>query len=163
VEIYTPLLLSWCRRLDIGREDAEELIQEVLLLLTQKLPEFTYDPQGSFRRWLHTVLVNKWRDHQRENCLPVVAADSRLGEVPAPDEQDAIWDDEYRQYLVSRALALMQRDFEPVTWKACWESIVGGKPAAAVAAQLGVTENSVYVAKSRVLRRLRQELAGLMD
>ena len=57
----------------------------------------------------------------------------------------------------------MKTEFQPTTWQACWEHVVTGRPAAAVAQQLGITVNAVYLAKSRVLRRLRQELEGLLD
>ena len=62
-----------------------------------------------------------------------------------------------------RALELMQADFQPTTWKACWEYAVQGRPAEEVARELDTTVAVVYAAKSRVLRRLRQELAGLLD
>ena len=57
----------------------------------------------------------------------------------------------------------MQKEFQPATWKACWEFVVKDRPAAAVAAELGITINAVYLAKGRVLRRLREELVGLLD
>jgi RNA polymerase sigma-70 factor (ECF subfamily) len=64
---------------------------------------------------------------------------------------------------VDRALRLMRADFEETTWKACWEYVVNGRAAAEVAADLGVSVNAVHLAKARVLRRLRQELAGLLE
>jgi RNA polymerase sigma-70 factor (ECF subfamily) len=57
----------------------------------------------------------------------------------------------------------MQSEFQPTTWKACWETVAHGRPAAKVAAELRISIDSVYTAKSRVLRRLRQELAGLLE
>src|SRR5262249_13808347 len=67
-----------------------------------------------------------------------------------------------RQHLVSRALQLMQADFQPGTWKACWEQVANGRAAAEVARELGMTVNAAHLAKSRVLRRLRQGLGGLL-
>jgi RNA polymerase sigma-70 factor, ECF subfamily len=64
---------------------------------------------------------------------------------------------------VRRALELMQAEFQPTTWKACWEYAVQGRPAAEVAGELQTTVEVVYAAKSRVLRRLREELAGLLE
>ena len=81
----------------------------------------------------------------------------------APDPFDSLIETEYRQQLAMRALELMQADFQPATWKACWEHAACGRPAAEVAAELGLTVNAVYLATSRVLRRLRQELEGLLD
>jgi RNA polymerase sigma-70 factor (ECF subfamily) len=75
---------------------------------------------------------------------------------------DAFWEDEHHKHLVARALEVMQRDYEHATWKACWAFVVEGRSAAEVAAQFGISENAIYIAKCRVLRRLRQELEGLL-
>ena len=80
-----------------------------------------------------------------------------------PDAIAAYIEEDYRRQLVARALQLMQADFQPATWRACWELVVHGRPAREVAAELGLTPNAVYLAKARVLARLRQELAGLWD
>jgi RNA polymerase sigma-70 factor (ECF subfamily) len=89
--------------------------------------------------------------------------DVALAEVAAPEEAEAFGEAEYRQYLVSRALALMQTEFPFNMWKACWEHVVAGKPARQVAAELGIAVGTVYVAKARILCRLRDELEGLLD
>jgi RNA polymerase sigma-70 factor (ECF subfamily) len=65
--------------------------------------------------------------------------------------------------LVRRALELMRAEFQPATWKACWEFVVNGRSAAAVAAELGISENAVFIAKFRVIRRLKEELKGLFE
>jgi RNA polymerase sigma-70 factor (ECF subfamily) len=78
-------------------------------------------------------------------------------------DQDALIEKEHREYLVSRALTIMKTDFQPATWQACWEHVVCGRPAAEVAAELAMSVKAVYLAKARVLRRLRQELEGLWD
>jgi RNA polymerase sigma-70 factor (ECF subfamily) len=163
VELYTPLLLYWARKRGLQPHDAADLVQDVFTTLVQKLPEFTYDRRKSFRNWLRTVLVNKWRDRQRRHALPVTAGAEALAEIAAPDDRDAFWEGEHRRHLLRRALELMQAEFTPATWKACWEFAAEGRPAADVAAELGISENAVYIAKSRVFRRLRQELDGLLD
>jgi RNA polymerase sigma-70 factor, ECF subfamily len=83
--------------------------------------------------------------------------------VADPHGLEAAWEDEDRRYLVRRALKLMQENFEPTTWKACWEFVAENRAAAEVAAELGITLNAVYLAKSRVLRRLRAEFQDLLD
>jgi RNA polymerase sigma-70 factor, ECF subfamily len=164
VELYTPLLYSWSRRLGLQAQDAADLVQEVFTVLVVKLPEFRYDPQKSFRAWLRTVLLNKWRNRQRRHAgAPLEAAGVPLPDRAGADAPDAFGDAEYRQRLVGRALHLMRAEFQPATWKACWEFVAEGRPAAEVARELGVTVNAVYLAKSRVLRRLREELEGLLD
>jgi RNA polymerase sigma-70 factor (ECF subfamily) len=164
VQLYTPLLFYWARRAGLQEPDAADLVQEVLLTLVEKLPEFTYDPARSFRGWLRTLLLNKWRNRRRRRTEQSLAAAEDAEGVPlGPDVAEVFADAEYRQHLVGRALELMQTDFQPPTWRAFWECQVNGRPAAEVAAELGLSVGAVYVAKSRVLSRLRQELDGLMD
>ncbi len=79
------------------------------------------------------------------------------------DDLEAAWEAEYQQHLVGQALRLMRADFEETTWKACWQMVAVGRPAAAVAAELGLTVGAVYAAKFRVLQRLRRDLQGLLD
>ena len=162
VQLYTPLLFHWARKLGLSAEDAADLVQEVLTLLVQKLPEFRYDAHKSFRGWLRTVTLNKWRDFRRLRRLPVAAAGGVV-EAEAADNAVAFEEAEYRQHIVKQALQLMQTEFEPTTWKACWEYMIADRPAQEVAQELGLTVNAVYLAKSRVLSRLREELAGLLD
>jgi RNA polymerase sigma-70 factor (ECF subfamily) len=157
VDLYTPLLYQWSRRLGLQDADAADLVQDVFVQLVRKLPEFEYTPGGSFRGWLHTLLVNRWRDWPRR---PVVGA---VPEPSAADPAEALCEAEYHDYLVGRALRLMQADFQETTWKACWECAGKGRPAAEVAAELGLSEAAVYSAQARVLRRLRQELEGLLE
>jgi RNA polymerase sigma-70 factor (ECF subfamily) len=164
VALYTPLLYGWARGRGLQEADARDLVQDVLVVLLRKLPEFRYDPAKSFRGWLRTVTLNCWRERERRRAgRPAeLAADGR--ELPpAPDDAAEFAEAEYRGYLVRRALELMKAEFRPTTWKACWENVVAGKPAARVAAELGLTPGAVYVARSRVLARLRQELRDLMD
>ncbi len=163
VELYTPLLFYWACRLGMQESDAADLVQDVFAVLVQKLPGFTYDEGKSFRGWLRTIVYNKWRDFQRRRAADPAGGVAALpGDLAAP-ESDTFWEREYRQHLVGRALDLMQSEFQPATWKACWECVVSGRPAAEVALELGLSVDAVYAAKSRVLRRLRQELSGLFD
>ena len=164
VELYTPLLYGWSCRAGLQDSDAADLLQDVFATLFQKLPEFRYDPSRSFRAWLRTVAMNHWRDACRKRQRQGLENnEADLADAEASDELGAAQEAEYRQYLVGRALRLMQAEFEATTWKACWEFVVCGRSAADVAAELSISENAVYISKSRVLRRLRQELEGLLD
>lgn len=164
VELYTPLLYSWARRVGLQDPDAADLVQDVFATLVQKMPAFVYDPQQSFRAWLRTVTLNQWRDNgKRRGRRPLAGNADALADVPSPEDGDAFWEAEYRQHLVGRALEVIRAEFQPTTWKACWGFLVEGRPAADVAAELGLSENAVYIAKCRVLRRLRRELEGLLD
>ncbi len=159
VELYAPLLLSWARRLGLQDADAADLVQDLFTHLLNKLPSFRYDPRQSFRAWLRTLLLNLWRDRCKQRVPAVPRGD--LGEVAAsPNDVAAA---EYREYLVRRALRVMEADFAPATWKACWELVVNDRPADSIAAEMGLTVAGVYAAKYRVIHRLRQELEGMME
>ncbi|HUY32179.1 MAG TPA: sigma-70 family RNA polymerase sigma factor [Pirellulales bacterium] len=162
VRLYTPILLRWARRWGMQSADATDLAQDVLLLLVQKLPEFKYDPRRSFRAWLFTLARNRWRDAcRRRGAEP--AAEGLVDDVAAPDELGALDEAEFLRQLSRRALRLMRAEFQPRTWQAAWEHVVVGRPAAEVAAEMGLQVNTVYVSKARVLRRLREELRGMLD
>jgi RNA polymerase sigma-70 factor (ECF subfamily) len=161
VALHTPLLRFWARRLGVQNQDTEDLIQEVFAVVFQKLPEFRHACDHSFRQWLRTVTRNKWIDLRRHNKRLQHADAAALAEVPAPAED--FWEKDYRRYLVKRALDLMQADFQATTWKACWEVVALGRPAAAVADELGLSVGAVHAARARVLARLREELGPMMD
>ena len=163
VELYTPLLLYWAQRTGMQSQDAADLVQEVFITLVNKLPEFNYDQARSFRGWLRTVIMNKWRDRQRKNQGRNAGNDIGLSGVVSPNDLEASWDQEQNDQLVRRALEVMKDEFEPATWKSCWGMIVDGKSAAELAGELHISENAVYIAKCRVLRKLRQELQGFLD
>jgi RNA polymerase sigma-70 factor (ECF subfamily) len=164
VDLYTPLFCKWARCLGLQASDAQDLVQDVFLVLLRALPDFSYDPGRSFRAWLRTIFLNRWRQTNRCRRLPTAeAAEVPEGDFPGPDPIAEFTEAEYRQYLVYRALELMKNHFEPKIWKACLEHVVSGRSAAEVGRELGLSEGAVYAAKHRVLFRLRGELAGLLD
>jgi RNA polymerase sigma-70 factor (ECF subfamily) len=164
VDLYTPLLYYWACRMGLQAADAADLVQEVFTILLQKLPEFRYDKNKSFRSWLRTVTMNRWHDNRRRKAAALrEGSPARLEDVATPDDAEALWEKEYRDYLVGRAAEVMKTEFQPATWQAFWSLAVEGKPGAEVAAELGLSIDAVYAAKSRVLRRLRQELDGMLD
>lgn len=163
IDLYAPLLWAWAGRLRLPAERAEDLVQDVFAVVLEQLPRFEYDPTRSFRAWLKTVLLNAWRRQQRRRQAAPVAAGEALPDVAAPEDVVELDEEEYRGRLVARALELMRSEFEPATWRACWEFVVNGRPAADVAAELGISANAVYLAKGRILRRLREELSEFLD
>jgi RNA polymerase sigma-70 factor (ECF subfamily) len=164
VALYTPLIYSWGRRVGLQEEDAADLVQEVFVTLLHVLPTFTYDRDQSFRRWLRTVTLNKWRNlRKRRERKPVPVPGGELDAMADTAHTDSAWEAEYQQHLARQALTIMRSDFQEASWKACWETVVNGRPAAEVAVELGLTVGAVYAAKFRVLDRLRQELRGMLD
>jgi RNA polymerase sigma-70 factor, ECF subfamily len=161
VDLYTPLLCYWGRRAGLSEPDTADLVQDVFQVLVRKLPTFAYNRQGTFRGWLRTVLLNQWRTSLRRRTeQPLIAVNDRIAD---PADPDALIEKDYRDYLINRALQVMKADFHQSTWQACWEHVACNRPAAEVAAELGITVKAVYMAKARVLRRLREELDGLWD
>jgi RNA polymerase sigma-70 factor (ECF subfamily) len=162
IDLYTPLLWHWARRFGLQEQDAADLVQDVFVVLLDKLPQFNYNPAKSFRAWLRTVALNVWRARARATRrLTPLGSPEELDQIADPAE--AFWDMEYHGHLARRALQLMQADFEPATWKACWEMVTTDRAAAEIARELHLSVGAVYAAKFRVLARLREELAGMLD
>ncbi len=164
VKLYTPLLSHWGRKLGLNGPDVEDLVQEVFAILVRTLPGFRYDRDKRFRAWLWTITLNKHREKLRGHILPMQpGGENGLSQVPGPSAEPAFDELEYRQYITQRALQLIQGDFQDTTWRAFWECVIASRAAADVAAELKVSLDVVYASKSRVLRRLRQDLDGLLD
>ncbi len=163
VELYSPLLYFWARRFSHQDADAADLVQEVFAILVRKLPEFEYDPAKGFRSWLRIVTTNKWREILRKRARDVSTGGLPVVELRAPPDEDPFWENEHRQLLTRRLLEIMQAEFQPSTWQACWKSIVESRSAADVGVELNLTEGAVRAAKFRVLNRLREEIDGLID
>ena len=162
VFLYTPLLQEWARRSGAKGPDVNDLVQEVFVILLRELPRFDYDLNGSFRGWLKSVTVNKRMEILRRSGKDALVQSLEHSDLSVPSECDEFAEQEYRNHLVNRAWELLQTDFEPVTQAAFWQTVVLGRSTAEVAQELGVSTVVVYQAKSRVLRCLRAELAGLV-
>jgi RNA polymerase sigma-70 factor (ECF subfamily) len=166
--VYTPLLLDWVQRLGVQPADADDLAQEVLATVAREMPRFEYDPaRGAFRGWLRTVLANRVRHHRRSRAGRPDAVGGGGQDRLLADLADGRgdlgreWDRDHDRHVVGRLLDLIRPEFQPATWEAFRLAAVEGRPAAEVAATLGLTPNAVRVAKCRVLARLRQEADGL--
>jgi len=171
--LYRPLLLAWLRRYAIKPQDADDLVQQVLHVVVSDLPHFQYDPAtGKFRSWLRAILVNRLRDFWRaEKKRPKPAKadgssdyfENNVNQLEDPNSNLArLWDREHDEHVTQQLLKLIQNDFEPSTWQS-FQRLMAGEKAAAIAAELKISTNAVYLAKSSVLKRLRQECEGLRD
>jgi RNA polymerase sigma-70 factor (ECF subfamily) len=167
VHLYGPLVYSWARRSGLGDTDAADLLQEVWKSVAAALDRFRRDAGGgTFRGWLWTIARNKIRDHYRAEQGKAAAvggtdACQMLQTIPEEEPADESGAEDHR--LLHAALDLIRPEFEDRTWRAFWATAVDGRAAADVGAELGLAANAVYQAKSRVLRRLRHEMAGLFD
>jgi RNA polymerase sigma-70 factor (ECF subfamily) len=162
VNLYTPLLRRWASQIGLPAVDSDDLVQEILLIALAKLPSFTYSHDGSFKAWLRKTAENKSIEFfRRRKVVGRGTGDAGLSGVSVPADASRFWDHEFNQHLAARALELMQREFHETTWKACWELTFNNRPAAEVGPELGISPNACYVAKGRVLRRMRELLGEL--
>lgn len=164
VRLYTPLLFYWARNTGLRYEDAADLVQDVLTVLFQKLPGFEYDSQKSFRSWLRTITINKFREHTRRKSVSREAVTGSMVEQVIDDASlETSWDHNYRESLFQSALKNLQPEFPPATWAAVREYMTTGRPAAEIAQENGLSVWTIYGAKSRLLARLREHLDGLFE
>ena len=166
VELYGGLVYGFARRSGLQDADAADVTQEVFAAVAAG--RFEYDPRrGRFRGWLYTVArrqIARALDGRRSQ--PVGSGDSdvhrSLAEAPGREAAaDAVWEQEYQQQLFRLAAARVRDDFAPTTWQAFWRTAVLGESGAAVAEQLGLSVGAVYVARSRVLARLTEQVRRL--
>jgi RNA polymerase sigma-70 factor (ECF subfamily) len=168
VELYAPLVYRFVRRRGLQDADAADLTQEVLRAIAGAAGDFEYDPQrGTFRGWLFTVARNKLhtflkRQHRRRQHTEEVS-EQRLLQEPAPDDEIALWEQEYEQRLFDWAAEQVRGYFQDSTWEAFWHTAVEGRAAKDVAERLGLSIGAVYIARSRVLARLREQVQLLEE
>ena len=168
IELYGGLVYGFVRRRGLQDADAADLTQEVFLVVAETIGRWHYDRgKGSFRGWLFGITRNKLaRSLRRRYSDPLGAGDSnsrqRLDEQPSREPAlESAWEEEYQQQLFRLAAGQVQESFSPTTWQAFWQTAVEGKSAAKVGAGLGLSVGAVYVARSRVLARLVQQIERL--
>ncbi len=169
-ELYVPLMRRWLHHYDVQPADADDLIQEVLAVVMQYLPQFDHNQQtGAFRNWLRRILVNRlrnlWRSRKYE---PQARGTSSLLDQLHQLQDDRselsrIWNAEHDQHVISQLMEAVRPRFQAKTWEAFRRQMFDGQRADAVAAELNMPLSSVYVARSRVLSTLRREAEGLVD
>lgn len=170
VDLYTPLVRAWLRRYQVLEQDADDLVQEILAVVVRKLPEFERQPRtGAFRRWLLGITVNCLREFWRSHRAKVAAPGGTdflqaLQEYEDPaGHLSRLWEQEHDRHVAAWLLEQIRPQFEPKTWTAFRRVAIDGIAPVQVAAELGMTVNAVFIAKSRVLTQLRQAGTGLLD
>jgi RNA polymerase sigma factor (sigma-70 family) len=163
VALYTPLVQSWLASAGLQSADRDDLTQRVLVILVRQLPSFEHRGQpGGFRAWLRGVTTNLLREFWRQRPSP--AADAVLAQLADPSAGlSAIWDAQHDRHVLHGLMQQVQPEFTAPTWQAFRRIAIDGASAQTVAAELGLSANAVLIAKSRVLARLRQAAAGLID
>jgi RNA polymerase sigma-70 factor (ECF subfamily) len=166
VALYAPLVYGYARKQGLQDADAADVTQEVLRAVSGAIDRLDYDPRrGSFRGWLFTIVRNKLRTFLEAKGRALqgsgdTSAMERLAQHPAPDEE---WEAEYQRRLFAWAVERIRDDFQDSTWQAFWRTAVDGQSGKGVAAALGMTVAAVYLAKGRVMTRLKEEIEQVRD
>lgn len=170
-QIYQPLIVNWLRRFQLQDNDAQDLTQEVMLVLAQQIGQFEHSGNvGAFRNWLRTTTVNLAHNYLRKTkkeLAQAVGSDTFLEMLHQLADPDSDISREFRiehdRLVVRRLLEQVKERFEPVTLEIFRLHVVQGVGARETAQELGVSVASVHTAKSRVLRQLRAQAADLIE
>jgi RNA polymerase sigma-70 factor (ECF subfamily) len=169
VGLYSPLVYRWCRRWGLREQELADVLQDVFQAVVTHIASFRKErASDTFRGWLRTISRNKVNDYfRRQGREPEgiggTEAQTRFAGLPEPrlPEGGSSSEDRSDQLLLGRVLDLIRGEFEDRTWQAFWRTAVDGQSPVDVADELGTSAGAVRVAKSRVLRRLREELGEL--
>jgi RNA polymerase sigma factor (sigma-70 family) len=166
VDRYGEKIYGWCRRWHLQDADAMDVTQAVLTSLCIKMRTFTYDPGLSFRGWLRTLTHHTWSDLVTSRRF--VHAGRNSGENPgllesleARDDLIARLNEQFDQVLLEEATARVRLRVEPHTWEAFRLTALEGMAGAEVGERLRMKVATVFKAKSKVQRMLREEIARL--
>lgn len=164
--VYKPLIWGWLRRHNTPLQDAEDLTQEVLAIVVSELPKFKHNGQkGAFRAWLRTITANRlrtyWRGNKRSTSTDWQSFADQLEDTSSELAQE--WDRQHDSFLLRKLLEQMEEEFEPKTVKAFRRVALDGVKAEQVSDETGMSVVAIYIAKSRVLRRLREVAEVLID
>ncbi len=170
LEIYQPLILRLVRRRGLQEADAREVTQEVLLSVAKAVGGWDANPaRGSFRGWLATItrnLVVNFLIRQGRHPRGTGGSDfvRWLEEVPNVEgDESQLFDLERRRQLFLWAASEIETEFRVETWRAFWETSVVGRSVGDVASELKMSAGAVYVARSRVMKRLRERVEGTRE
>ncbi|QDU31868.1 RNA polymerase sigma factor RpoE [Anatilimnocola aggregata] len=168
VRLYCPLVYRWCRSRGLQEADAADVGQDVFRAVSAGLPNFRHDSEGcSFRGWLKKITQNKVTDFVRDKRR---SPDGRGGsdayqslqEIQGEESVDSEALAQETRLLYERALEIIQTEFNQVHWQAFYRTTIDHQSAGDVAQELGLSRQVVYNARSRILRRLREEFAELI-
>jgi len=162
-ETYGRFIFSAAMKCGLRREEAEDVVQEVVISVAKKMPGFVYDPVGgSFKAWLMCVTHSRATDFLRKKCrrIPSVAGDydEGLNAAETPAELEELWDEEWRHGLLEAAVARVKAKVKPRQFQVFDLSVNQGLAVGAVAKALGLSHLNVRVTKHRVAKLLAEEI-----
>lgn len=167
VEIYQPLVFRLARNKGLQPADALDTTQEVFTRVARAIDRWDPDPsKGSFRGWISRIARNLVIEFLRsKNRLPLTADDSaieeliqRLPDQPPECAESELFDLEHQRQLFAWASEKIKPHFKPETWSAFWRTAVDSESVTTVAADLQLSPGAVYIARSRVMAKLKQAI-----
>ena len=164
VEVYSPFVYGYMRRRGLQDADAADVAQEVLRTVVRSVGGFEHGRRpGSFRKWLVTIARSRLADFAARRSGEVSGSGDTttleaLNQQPGQDDEEVLLDQEYHRCLFQWAAEKIRGEFQESTWQAFWRTYVDGEGCEQVARQLQMSLGAVYVARSRVLARLRQKV-----
>jgi RNA polymerase sigma factor (sigma-70 family) len=167
LELYGPVVYGFARKRGLQDADAADLMQDVMRSVSSAIGRLDYDRrQGTFRGWLFTITRNKiYNFLSARRIRPRASGDSTtnllLDEHPDSSGDSDQWETEYQRRLAAMAMDQIKGEFQQSTWRAFWLTAVEGVAAPEAAKQVGLSPGAVYVAKSRVLARLKEEVEAV--
>jgi RNA polymerase sigma factor (sigma-70 family) len=165
VTIYAPLVYQYARRRGLQDADAADVTQDVLGEVARAIRSFEYQPaRGRFRDWLLTITRRQFaRFHERRARKPEKALDEQELETIEDDRTEVEWNDAFHARVLREALRRIQPSFEPMTWRAFECVWLENRSAAEAAEILSLRIDLVYIAKSRILKRLSAEVQEIVE
>src|SRR5690606_29379517 len=142
VELYTPVIHAWLTAAGLQPADRDDLTQRVFEVLVRRLPSFEHSGRaGAFRAWLRGIVVNFLREHWRDRPTP--ASESALAQLTDPSAGlSKVWQREHDRHVYQGLAAAVRREVTETTWQAFHRTAIEGRPARAVAAELGISVNA---------------------
>lgn len=164
MKMYGPVVYGFARKRGLQDADAADLMQDVMRSVSTAIGRLDYDrSQGTFRGWLFTITRNRvFNFLSARRIRPQGSGDSstnrQLDAHAAEADGVDVWELEYQRRLASLAMDRVKKEFQESTWQAFWQTAVEGKSAGEVSKEIGMSTGAIYVAKSRVLARLKEEV-----
>ncbi|MFT5856253.1 MAG: RNA polymerase sigma factor (sigma-70 family), partial [Verrucomicrobiales bacterium] len=166
VDLYTPLVIRYSASRGVPDSDRADVVQEIFKAIARAMERFDYDrDRAKFRTWLFTVCrskINNYHRSKQRRPQPAAFEDpdhSIEDQVDPREEKD--WEGDYRRHMFQWAVGIVRPEFSPNQWAAFWETALNERKAEELTEELGMSKGAIYVAKSRVIARLRERVASV--
>lgn len=172
VALYGPMIINFCRKRGVAEHDIEDIAQEVLSALSQAIRDFEYDPQkGTFRSWMYRFVRNRlsrhWRWQQRhpDRGSGRTTVQRMVENQESDDEitQEQEWESEYRRRMFAWAAERVREEVKPQTWQAFEQVAIQNLDVETVASNLSIKPGAVYVAKSRIIAKMKEAIQSVTE